>query len=120
MMSWNSVMISDWNNKKQAIKVFPAFHTCLEHIWFESLSGSYTTWESFSLHFWENNTGCFTGASLQNPQSVSGVFLWGKQYYLTAEVQNKTDEKITLNTNIFSEVYGNISLSGSEVEIIKK
>lgn len=119
MMSSNNVLLSDWNTKQEAQWLFIPFQNCLENIWYESLSWSYNVGNSFSINFWEDNLSCLTGSVSPWGNSFSGVILWKNTFFLTAEVAGKNDEKITLNTNVFSEIYGNMSQSGKTIEIIK-
>ncbi len=119
MMSSNNLLLSDWNTKQEALSLFTPFTNCLENIWYDSLSGSFDSWNSFSLNFWEDNLSCLTGSTAPWEDTISGVILWKNTFFLTAEVEGKDDEKITLNTNVFSEIYGNISQSGKTIEIIK-
>lgn len=100
---WNNMnYIANNENLVELNMMYNPFRECVKSIWYNSLSGSYNVWDSFSLNFWDNNMWCFTWSYNSN-YDYTWVIMQNREYYMYSKVIGKDATNIKLELNIYSE-----------------
>lgn len=116
---WNNMnLLSNNENHITLNSLYNPFTECLKSIWYNSLSWSYNSWETFSINFWEDNLWCATW-SYNEIIDFSWVTLNNQNYFLYGKVVGKDINQINLEINIFNETSGYLFNSWSENESFK-
>lgn len=76
------------------------FKECSNYFWYDSLS-SYSSWDIFSVNFWNDNNWCFTW-SYNNDFYFSWVILDNKEYFLYWKIIQKESDYLKINYNVFN------------------
>lgn len=92
-----------WENEdyKTQINMQIPLIECLKNIWYNSLN-TYSSWDYFSINFWNDNMWCFTWTYDSN-YTFTWVNMDNLDYHLYLKITWKDSEKISIEPNIYSE-----------------
>lgn len=122
---WNNMnYIANNENLLQLNMLYNPFRECIKSIWYNSLSWSYNSGDTFSIHFWPDNMWCLTG-TYNKTYDFSGVMIDHQEYFLFWKVSEKSSWEMKSELNIYNPLNGYLFNSWSDNQwnqyiIIKK
>lgn len=111
----NMSYISNNENLLQQNLLYAPMRECIKSIGYDTLSGSYNSWDSFSINFWDNQMWCFTGSYDAN-YDFTWVVVDNQEYFLYGKINSKSATRIKLELNIYTTLNKELFQSGAPNE----
>lgn len=111
---WNNMnYIANNENLLQLNMLYNPMRECIKSIWYNSLSWSYNSWDTFSIYFWSNNMWCFTG-TYNTTYDFSWIIIDHQEYFLFWKISEKSSWEMKSELNIYNPLNGYLFNSWSD------